>query len=353
MGSEWLMIANESGQRRLDDEADFVRVEIETALQRSIPVIPVLLGHARIPKSDELPASMANFAFCNGTRVRPDPDFHHDVEGLIRALNSSRTVLPRHRVNSIGMKLALIQPGKFLMGASEFEPERDADERPQHEVTITKPFYMGVFQVTQREYQSVMGNNPSYFKGGWFRAGGPDHPVDRVAWEDAIQFCKRMSGLAAEKQAGLRYRLPTEAEWEYACRARTQTAFSFGDSLSSDQANFDGHYPYGCDVKGPFHKATTKLEAYSPNAFGLYDMHGNVWELCGDRYGAGYYANSPAVDPQGPSSGEFHVLRGGSWNDEGQHCRASYRRSDSPHSRHQDDHTGFRVVCLVDLTVSE
>jgi formylglycine-generating enzyme required for sulfatase activity len=251
--------------------------------------------------------------------------------------------------NSIDMKLALIPAGSFLMGSPADEAERDTDES-QHEVVITKPFYMGVYEVTQREYQHIMPKNLSVFNPS--NGGSPEHPVDQVLWPEAVEFCKKLSELPEEKSAGRVYRLPTEAEWEYACRAGTKTVFHFGNTLSATQANFNGRFPYGgTDEGGAYLQKTAKVGSYKPNAFGLYDMHGNVAEWCSDWYDPEYYKHSPKEDPQGPPKGVvatgfgnfYHVVRGGSWLDEGRGCRAAYRFRYMPSDRYRI--VGFRVVC--------
>jgi formylglycine-generating enzyme required for sulfatase activity len=264
--------------------------------------------------------------------------------------------------NALGMKLALIPAGKFLMGSPATEMERQENEL-QHEVTITKPFYMGVYTVTQGEYEKLMGKNfvnGRYVKWGadpFFNAahgGGPDHPAENLQWYAAVEFCKRLSNLPEEKRAGHVYRLPTEAEWEYACRAGTKTTFCYGDALSSREANFNGNYPYGGAAKGPYLRKTAKVGSYKPNAFGLYDMHGNVWQWCADWYDPKFYRNSPKEDPQGPLLGAlstgyndfYRVIRGGSWLDEGRACRAAYRYRAMPHDAYRI--VGFRVVCNAD-----
>jgi formylglycine-generating enzyme required for sulfatase activity len=253
--------------------------------------------------------------------------------------------------NSIGMKLTLIPAGRFLMGSPADEAERDPEEA-QHEVAITKPFYMGVYEVTQAQYRAIYPKHNAHFneKNG----GGPDHPVEQVRWREAVEYCAKLSALPAEKKAGRVYRLPTEAEWEYACRARSKTAFNVGDTLSAAQANFNGNAPYGKADKGPHHQKTMKVGSYAPNAFGLYDMHGNVMEWCADWYDPAYYKNSPKEDPSGPAEGVvptgfakdyFHVVRGGCWLDEGRACRSAYRfrlQSSEPYRL-----VGFRVVCTV------
>jgi len=221
--------------------------------------------------------------------------------------------------NGIGMKLVLIPAGEFMMGCTEspqgmwrtFGPPA-ADEYPQHKVRITKPFYLGVYEVTQAEYEKVMGRDPSYFKGA-------SNPVERVDWHDAKKFCKKLSA-----KEGKTYRLPTEAEWEYACRAGSTTLYSFGDT----SAGLD-YYAWGTwNSDRQSHQVGQK----EPNTWGLYDMHGNVWEWCADRYDSQYYANSPKDDPTGPPSGTLRVVRGGGWDCTGHRCLSSTRQGSWPRS---------------------
>jgi formylglycine-generating enzyme required for sulfatase activity len=243
--------------------------------------------------------------------------------------------------NSVGMRFALIPPGKFLMGSPPGEEGRESWEGPQHEVEVTRPFYLGVFPVTQAQYQKVMGTNPSRF------AGNPDHPVEQVSWEDAQAFCRRMSELAEEKQFKRRYALPTEAQWEHACRGGepSSTPFHLGASLSAAQANFDGRHPYGGGEVGPWLWRTSPVGAYKAvNAFGLYDLHGNVWEWCADWFDEGYYGSSPGKDPTGPATGQSRVLRGGSWCHPALHCRTAFRDALEPDIGSFD--FGFRVALL-------
>jgi formylglycine-generating enzyme required for sulfatase activity len=245
--------------------------------------------------------------------------------------------------NSIGMRLVCIPAGRFLMGSPETEPERNDDEGPQHLVTISRPFHMGVFPVTQREYEAVIGHNPSQFK--LMARGGPSHPVESVSWYVAMEFCRRLSARYEEREAGRVYYLPTEAEWEYACRALTLTPFAFGPSLSSWQANFNGQEPYGDAPLRPFRQQTTPVGSFAPNAFGLHDTHGNVWEWCADFYGETYYSQSPERDPLGPRSGDRRVLRGGNWYSSGKNCRSARRGKDDPTA--MTPYYGFRVVMIV------
>jgi formylglycine-generating enzyme required for sulfatase activity len=257
---------------------------------------------------------------------------------------------PKVITNSIGMKLALIPAGKFVMGSPVAEKERDEDELP-HEVALTGPFPIGVHEVTQAQFQQVMGKQGSYFNAD--RGGGPDHPAEQVRWTDAKAFCEKLSSLAAEKAAGRSYRLPTEAEWEYACRGGTTTPFHFGAALAPTQANFNGNFPFGGAAKGAFLNKTAKVGSYPPNAFGLHDMHGNVAEWCADFYDPNYYKNSPKENPPGPAKGVvstgfrdafFQVVRGGCWLDEARACRSAYRFRLQPSEPYR--WVGLRVVCV-------
>jgi formylglycine-generating enzyme required for sulfatase activity len=242
--------------------------------------------------------------------------------------------------NSLGMKLALIPAGQFTMGAPADEPGRQADEGPPYPVRITRPFYLGIAPVLQREYEALMGVNPASF----FRTngGGPDHPVEQVSWKDAVAFCQRLSEQEEEHKAGWVYRLPTEAEWEYACRAGTATAFAFGRALTADQANFDSTRPWEGTIPKPPAGRTTRVGSYPANGYGLYDVHGNVWEWCQDWYDPRAYDAGPRADPPGPAKGSAKVLRGGSWRDPAINCRCASRRSLPPTVPVRD--VGFRVV---------
>jgi formylglycine-generating enzyme required for sulfatase activity len=223
----------------------------------------------------------------------------------------------------VTMKLVRIRPGRFLMGSPDSEQGRDHIEGPQHEVTISKPFYLGVTEVTQAEYEAVMGAKPSTNK-------APTNPVEQVSWNEATEFCRRLSA-----KAGNTVRLPTEAEWEYACRAGSRTRFCCGDSESAlaEYAWFIENSP----------TQTHAVGQRKPNAWGLYDMHGNLWEWCQD-YGDSYAARA-VTDPTGPASGSSCVLRGGSWGRRPQECRSATRRWEPPDLRRGN--FGFRVV--VDL----
>jgi formylglycine-generating enzyme required for sulfatase activity len=239
---------------------------------------------------------------------------------------------PKEFTNKIGMKFVLIPTGSFMMGSLVDEGGPFRDEGPQHRVTINKSFYMGQYEVTQAQWQAAMGNNPSYLK-------GDDLPIERVNWNDAQEFIKKLNALNDE----FIYRLPSEAEWEYACRAGTTTAFAFGDSLSSSQANFDGNDPYGNAPKGKYLRKATFVGSYQPNAWGLYDMHGNVWEWCEDIYNNSY-DGLPTDGSPNLSKGDSsrRVLRGGSWISSALTLRSATRAGNSPGDRGLL--IGFRVV---------
>jgi formylglycine-generating enzyme required for sulfatase activity len=233
---------------------------------------------------------------------------------------ASRANLATSLTNSIGIKFKLIPAGTFMMGDAGGEP----DEK-QHEVTLNRPFYMGVYEVTNIKWKQVMGNVPSKWK-------QDDRPVEQVSWDDAVEFCRKLSAMPEERKAGRVYRLPTEAEWEYACRAGTKTAYSFGDdeSLLGDFAWFRDNSNRSVNLVGQ----------KKPNPWGLYDMHGNVWEWCSDWYGD--YPADGATDPRGPPSGSFRVRRGGSCSNAARDCRSAYRSRDYPSLRF--NYLGFRLA---------
>lgn len=251
--------------------------------------------------------------------------------------------------NSIGMKFVEIPAGKFAMGSPESEAGSRVDERPVHEVEISRPFLLGVYEVTQAEYERVAGVNPSYFSQtgpGARKVQGlatDRFPVEQVSWVEADEYCKKLSALPDEMKAGRTYRLPTEAEWQYACRAGGSAPFQFGAALGSKDANINGNFPYGGAPRGPFLGRTARVGSYSPNAFGLYDMHGNVAEMASDWYGRFYYKTSPKLDPTGPEQGADRVVLGGSWGTDAVRCRAGFRRSNATSGKAY--FFGFRVVC--------
>ena len=246
---------------------------------------------------------------------------------FIEAVESSRETPKLDLGAGVSMELVLIPAGEFLMGSPANEEGRSHVEGPQHRVTITKAYYLGKYEVTKAQWEAVMGNNPSAFK------GCPDCPVEQVSWDDAQAYTKKLS-----EKTGRTIRLPTEAEWEYACRAGTTTPFHTGLTISTLQANYNGDEPKGENLK-----RTTKVGSFLPNAFGLYDMHGNVFEWCSDWHGEKYYSSSPGTDPTGPTTGEKkRVIRGGSWNYIANNSRCATRDNKFPNLEYNN--LGFRLA---------
>ncbi|MGB7247757.1 MAG: SUMF1/EgtB/PvdO family nonheme iron enzyme [Phormidesmis sp.] len=440
IGRSWLTVEDGTGNRRLDNPADWVRLEIETALKRNIRVIPILLEGVEMPPEYMLPESLRPFAYRNAARVRYDPDFRRDMErvseviqrhfealreatapqatqvqqsspaSLENEVNQSFTeqkpdpipqssVQKSHRVEYIkspkvsdkrpllkistvgfevktiariektgflglgqpeitmrtqkaeaeyyqedlgqGVTLELVAiPGGMFQIGSPREEDHDS-ERPQHGVTV-KPFLMGKYPVTQAQWRAIavlrkvgrnLPINPSWFKGN-------DRPVERVSWEDAVEFCQRLS-----QHTERAYRLPSEAEWEYACRAGTATPFHFGETITADLANYDATEPYRNGLRGEYRKATTNVGSFSANTFGLYDMHGNIWEWCTDHWHSNY-EDAPTDGRTWPTDNAQanRVLRGGSWLAFPRNCRSASRSSLSPDSCL--NYLGFRVSCM-------
>jgi formylglycine-generating enzyme required for sulfatase activity len=261
----------------------------------------------------------------------------------------------REVVNSIQMRFALIPAGEFVMGSPPTEANRNADEGPQHQVRITRPFFFGIFEVTQDEYERVMGTNPSHFgpQGTMTRfvdtVGRARFPVEAVSWEDAIEFCRQLSELPGERAASRVYRLPSEAEWEFACRAGTETPFHYGGRLTGAEAKFNANFPYGTRRVVYLPYGPTDVGSYSANSFGLHDMHGSVWEWCADWYDPNYYTDSPLDDPTGPTEGKYRVIRGGGWDYGAGVCRAASRYRRPPGFRYSL--LGFRVA--FDVAIEE
>ncbi len=244
-------------------------------------------------------------------------------------------VLTENIRNGITLDMVTIPGGSFVMGSPDTEARTDNDEGPQRTVNIA-PFFMGRYEVTQEQYQAVMGNNPSDFKGA-------KRPVEQVSWNDAVEFSRKLS-----QKTGKTYRLPSEAEWEYACRAGTTTPFYFGETITPDLVNYSGNYPYGSVPKGLDREQTTDVGSFPPNSFGLYDMHGNVWEWCSDKWHDNY--NGAPTDGSSWETGgsEYRVPRGGSWYYDAVVCRSADRFGHLAGDR--GSAIGFRVVCVAAWT---
>ena len=259
-------------------------------------------------------------------------------------------------LNGVPLEMMLIPPGRFTMGAPESEEGSNNDKRPQHDVSISL-FFMGRYPITQAQWRAIAKLNPIQrkLKLEPSEFEGDNRPVEGVGWHDAIEFCARLS-----RHTGKNYRLPTEAEWEYACRAGTTTPFHFGETISTDLANYNGNYVYGRGEKGEFRQQTTEVTKFKvANPFGLTDMHGNVWEWCLDPWHENYEGapNDGRVWDEGKEelyedistnlkvllqNSRRHVIRGGSWGYNPNVCRSAYRYYNV--ARDYNDRIGFRVV---------
>jgi formylglycine-generating enzyme required for sulfatase activity len=235
--------------------------------------------------------------------------------------------------NGVAINMAVIPEGSFKMGSPEDEEGRNKDESPQHQVNLAA-FLMGVYPVTQAQWQAVMGDNPSHFQGA-------NRPVERVSWYEAMAFCRQVSQIT-----GRTFRLPGEAQWEYACRAGTNTPFHFGATLTEKLANYNGNYTYGIGVKGIYRHETTEVGSFSPNAFGLYDMHGNVLEWCEDSWHESYEGapkDGSSWGGDNTDSSQAKIVRGGGWDATTWYCRSAVRLWTLPDVK--GSMIGFRVVC--------
>ncbi len=311
----------------------------------------------------ELTTYVANntysYVFDKHNGLKQSPEMRGEFDLNLPLAKVSLKVL----TNTLGMQLTLIPSGEFLMGSPASEADRGDDEGPQHRVRITKPFYLGVHEVTKGQFAAFVkaknyrtdaekdgkggyGLNakgefeqkPEYTWKNWGFPQTDDHPVVNVSWNDAVAFCEWLSA-----KEGKTYQLPSEAQWEYACRAGTTTPFHFGSVNDGKRANIDGNYPYGTETNGPYLKGTSRVGSYAENEFGLYDMHGNVWEWCQDGYDEGEYATRSGVtsDPVNVGTVNRRVLRGGSWSYYAWNSRSAIRGWGTPDFR--NDYTGFRV----------
>ncbi len=224
----------------------------------------------------------------------------------------------------VDLEMVLIPAGEFIMGSPADEKDRFDNEGPQHKVVISKPFYLGKYEITQEQWETVMGYNPSEFK-------GKRRPVENVSWNDCQRFIKQLNKLGQGT-----FRLPTEAEWEYACRAGKQTRFYWGDDPNEKEID---DYAW---FHGNSEKKTHDVGLKKPNAWGLYDMSGNVHEWCQDSYDENYYSISTSIDPVNDQSNEWRVLRGGNWYYGARYCRSAFRSRSNPYDAY--DNVGFRVT---------
>lgn len=353
IGHDWLAALN---RRTETGEPDFVRVEIEAALARKILVIPVLVDAARVPSEADLPENLRSLSHRNAARLNHER-FRADAEGLIEALEwalseGSRTVetsgAPEpaapalRRVDFPVPEMVRIEPGEFMMGSDPDEPGALKFEQPKHLVRIGDAFEIGKYAVTFDEYDASCErtgrDKPS--DAGWGRGR---RPVINVLCEDAEAYCAWLS-----QQTGDQFRLPSEAEWEYCCRAGTTGAFSFEQGISPQFVNYDGNLSFKSSPKGIFREKTVEVGSLPPNPWGLHEMHGNVWEWCGDCWNAHYRGapNNGATWLEGDSS--TAVIRGGSWSEEPKYTRSAIRadglRRDRELRFESPNELGFRVV---------
>jgi formylglycine-generating enzyme len=346
-------------------EPDWVRTELTRALLRNIPVVPVLIEGAQLPLKKDLPAELKGLRNRNGMELHPkffDHQTNHLVREIGKIINAPKAVIAepviaptvaakpivrqRERwmsnegsdnfgrwaefeVKGVVQRMRWIEPGEFWMGSPETEEGRKADEQ-RHHVALTRGFWLANTACAQALWQAVMGNNPSDF------TGDPLRPLETVSWNMVQEgFLPELSRLVPGLDAGL----PTEAQWEYACRAGTETPFSFGENITTRQANFDGNYPYAGAPRGEYKKKTVPVKSLAPNPWGLYEMHGNIWEWCVDGYG--FYGADDATDPTGAVGAATRVLRGGYWSSLAKDLRAATRDFLLPGFRNNS--LGFRV----------
>ncbi len=370
IGPQWTAIADERGTPRLHDPRDFVRIEVETALTRKIPVIPLLVMNARMPTAAELPASLSSLTFQNGTVIRRNPDFKADIGRVIKAmhgwLNTSPVapvsappprieVVPGTiRTDAHGIEQVYVPAGTFIMGSDpKRDPQAQLDEQPAHEVHITRPFWIDHFPVTNAAFAAFAKdgyrNQKLWTPEGWaWREkekisapkdydgfGDPKQPRVGISWYEAAAY-------AIWRGA----RLPTEAEWEYAARGPKSSIYPWGDQYELGRANIDES-----DIGGKYLQRTSAVDAYpiGRSWIGAYDMAGNVWEWVADGYSADFYANrpSPDIDPfnECTSSSNSSGLRGGSWYFNALIARAAARSPADPHYRYNG--VGLRLVASV------
>ena len=346
IGRGWLTAIDEAGRRRLDNAEDFVRIEIATALAQTKRVIPVLIDDVPMPRSEDLPEVLKPLVRRQATRLSHDR-FKADSDRLIRTLKqvlADAETVRRQAIKDFAVfrdidapwcpEMVALPVGEFLMGPPEDEERRFSQEDPQHRVTIDRRFAIGRYTVTFDEYDHFCAatERKKPEDNGWGRGR---RPVIEVSGRDAVAYCAWLAN-----ETGQPYRLPSEAEWEYAARAGTTTRYAFGDAITPKDANYS---------ESKLGK-TTEVGAYPPNAWGLYDMHGNVWEwvedICHDSYKGAPTDGTAWIDSEGENSSRFRVVRGGSWYDLPRYLRSADRIRVEPDFR--DDILGFRVARTLD-----
>jgi formylglycine-generating enzyme required for sulfatase activity len=324
---------------------------VQTDLFEAVP----LTVEASEEMEEQTPLQL--FEFTTATIVRKRSIISQSIQWEIQRSQGAAWQFVETLGNGVELEMVSIPGGTFMMGSPDDEPESYDDEKPRHEVNVP-PFYMGKYPVTQKQWQAVatlpqvereLTPDPSRFK-------GENLPVEQVSWYDAVEFCQRLS-----QATGREYRLPSEAEWEYACRAGTKTPFYCGETITTELANYDGNSTYNHGPKGEYRKRTTEVGIFPANPFGLYDLHGNVWEWCLDDWHENY--EGAPVDgsawlekydskTESPSSDSVSkVLRGGSWDYDPRYCRSADRYFNDP-AFDFNYNFGFRVVCVSPRTVN-
>jgi formylglycine-generating enzyme required for sulfatase activity len=318
--------------------------EVDEGIRKRVPVFQVLIDRVMPPLKFRSKQAVNLSAWDGGTNAFAFQNLVRNIRNILGQPARPEAVKPtppetpepkpapgpqelepqvtKELTNRLGMHFVLIPDGTFMMGSGIAE-EGDEDERPQHQVTLSQPFYLQTTPVTQGQWQRLMGGNPSLFQ-----ECGEDCPVENVSWDDAQDFIRKLNQVEKTDK----YRLPTEAEWEYACRAGSTQSYCFGDGNAELW-----QYAWYADNS---QKSTHPVGRLKPNAWGLYDMHGNVYEWCQDWYED--YPPGPVTDPRGPSSGEYRLLRGGSWDGEAGDVRSAYRHRLTP--RYRYGHEGLRVA---------
>jgi formylglycine-generating enzyme required for sulfatase activity len=323
------------------------KTELKTALQQKSRIVSILVrscfwqGNPIFARLQGLPKNMkpiTSFTHPDDAWTEVVAALHEMVESIrkeqapIPIATTKPVAIPQPNISDDG--LVFVKGGTFSMGCTSEQQGCKSDEHA-HQVTLSD-FYIGRYEVTQKEWADIMGYNPSYFR------YGDNYPVEQVSWDDIQTFLTKLNA----KYPNHNYRLPTEAEWEYAARGGgKEVVFGNGKNvLDPKEANFNASAAYEkpYSVAGEYRNKTTPVDSFIPNALGLYDMSGNVYEWCSDWYGADYYKNSPSSNPRGPTSGSYRVLRGGSWNFSPLDCRVANRNGSTPDDRY--GHVGFRLA---------
>ncbi len=334
---EWLKLLKSPQETSIN----ILKTNSDNPQSHSLPKIQASSATQKQPEEKLLPP-VQSFDF-DTVIFKTKPGLFGLVSGLRKnVIHRTGKCFTERLDNNVNLEMVFIPKGSFLMGSNNQEPIRYKNEGPQHKVTLA-PFYMGKYPITQAQWKAVaslgkikrtLNSNPSCFR-------GDNLPVEKISWYDAVEFCQRLS-----LHTGREYRLPTEAEWEYACRGGTKTAFYVGNTLATDLANYDSRKEQNKKAKSKYGKKTTPVDNFPPNPFGLYDLHGNVWEWCEDHYSSNYqFHPKDGTAYYSQIKSQTRVVRGGSWSLNSSHCRCARRSDYTPKSSY--NFVGFRVVCVI------